>query len=185
MPTGRLREATHSKRHAHFVASNGVLALAFRLLSETDMTRTNLSWPSEDPDGSIHTTPDHMLLVQFAELLQRSTERAPEQRLMGAVLQDAIRAFCQNAGAQKTRGRRIFGETAEWFESPDVSWPFSFENICDTLLLDPAWIRGLLRRWLATHAKTTQPPLRIPPIRRIAGRRQSVTGPRVVTTIAC
>src|SRR4051794_10567054 len=102
-----------------FRCHNGVLALAFPLLSETDMTRTNLSWPSEGPDGSIHTTPDHMLPVQFAELLQRSTERAPEQRLMGAVLQDAIRAFCQNAGAQKTRGRRIFGETAQWFESPD------------------------------------------------------------------
>jgi hypothetical protein len=149
------------------------------------MTRMNLSWRSEDLDDSIYTTPDHMLPVQFAELLQRSTERAPEQRLMGAVLQDAIRAFCQNAGAQTTRARRIFGETTEWFESSDVSWPFSFENICDALVLDPAWIRGLLGRWLATHALSTQAPLRIPPIRRIAGRRRSVTEPRAVTTIAC
>ena len=149
------------------------------------MTRMNLSWRSEDLDGSIHTTPDHMLPVQFAELLQRSTEGAPEQRLMGAVLQDAIRAFCQNAGAQTTRAQRIFGETTEWFESSDVDWPFSFENICDALVLDPAWIRGLLGRWLATHALSTQPPLRIPPIRRIAGRRRSVTEPRAVTTIAC
>jgi len=149
------------------------------------MTSMNLSWPSEDLDDSIHTTPDDVLPVQFAELLQRSTELAPEQRLMGAVLQDAIRVFCQNAGAQMTRARRLFGETTEWFESSDVSWPFSFENICDVLVLDPAWIRGLLGQWLATHALPTQRPLRIPPMRRIVGRRRSVTEPRAVTTIAC
>ena len=141
------------------------------------MTRMNLSWRSEDVDldDSIHTTPDHMLPVQFTELLQRSTERAPEQRLMAAVLVDAIRAFCQNAGVQGTRAQRIFGETTEWFESSDVSWLFSFERICDALVLDPAWIRGLLRRWLATHALSTQPALKTPPIRPIAGRRQRVS----------
>ena len=117
-----------------------------------------------------------MLPVQFAELLQRSTERAPEQRLMGAVRQDAIRAFCQNAGAQKTRGRRIFGETTEWFESSDVSWPFSFENICDALALEPGWVRRLLRRWQAAHTPRAQGPAKIPSVRRIAGSRHSVTG---------
>ena len=155
------------------------------MLSKIAMTRTNLSWRTETLDGSIHATPDHMLPVQFSELLQQPTERTPERRLMAAVLEDATRAFCQNAGAQTTRAGRILGETSEWFESSDVSWPFSFENVCDALALDPAWIRRLLRRWLATHALSTQPPLRIPPIRRTAGRRHRVTGPRAVTTIAC
>jgi hypothetical protein len=130
-----------------------------------------------------------MLPVQFAELLQRSTERAPEQRLMAAMLVDAIRAFCQSAGVQTTRAQRIFGETTEWFESSDVSWPFSFENICDALGLDPAWIRGLLRRWLASHARPAQHPPKIPVIRRSAGSRNRVTGGarglRTATPIAC
>ena len=104
---------------------------------------------------------------------------------MVAVLEDAIRVFCKNTGVHTTRARRLFDETAEWFESSDVSWPFSFENICDALVLDPAWIRGLLGRWLATHALSTQAPLKIPPIRRIEGSRRSVAEPRAVATVAC
>lgn len=153
------------------------------------MTRMNLSWRSEDVDGSIQTTGDHMLPVQFAELLRRSTQRAPEQRLMAAVLVDAIRELCESAGVQTTSAQRILGETSEWFESSDVSWPFSFENICDALRLDSAWIRGLLGRWLASHARSAQRPAKIPFIRRVAGSRNRITGDarrlRSAAPVAC
>ena len=140
------------------------------------MARANLSWRNDDALGSIDATPDHMLPVQFADLLQRSSERTPEQRLMAAVLEDAIRAFCQGAGAQGTRTLRLAREAGEWLESSDVSWPFAFENICDALALDPAWVRGLLGRWLAAHALSTQPAVKVRSIRRVAGTRHLVTG---------
>ena len=96
---------------------------------------------------------------------------------MSAVLEDAIRVFRKNAGVHTTRARRLFDETAEWFESSDVSWPFSFENICDVLVLDPAWIRAQLRRWLARHARPAQ--------RRIAESRQRAIGGAPDLRIAC
>jgi len=36
-------------------------------------------------------------------------------------------------------------ELLAWFASPDRSWPFSFENICDAIDLDPAQVRAGLR----------------------------------------
>ena len=109
---GDVREAARPKHRAHVVVNDGPWHRHVRCSGETDMTRMNLSWRSEDLDGSIYTAADHMLPVQFAELLQRPAERTPEQRLMAAVLVDVIRAFCESAGVQTTRAQGISGETA-------------------------------------------------------------------------
>jgi len=93
---------------------------------------------SNDPSELV---PDHLLPVQFTELLQRPSERTPEHKLMAAVLEEAIRTFCRCAGARGARRRRLFREAAEWFASHDVSWPFAFENVCEALALEPEWIR--------------------------------------------
>jgi len=124
----------------------------------------------EEADGPSELVPDRLLPVQFVELLQRPTERTPELRLMAAVLEDALRTFCGCAGASGRRNQRLFQEAADWFASSDASWPFAFENICDALGLEPAWIRQLLRR------REDVQPVRIPTIRRLAGTRHAVTG---------
>jgi hypothetical protein len=130
-----------------------------------------------DADGPAEVVPEHMLPVQFAEILLRCEERTPELRLMSAVLQDALRAFCQYANVDGGRAARLFDETADWFGSPDVTWPFAFENICDALDLDAAWIRGLLARWQRTHAGSAPRRRgRIPHVRRIGGSRHAVCG---------
>jgi len=87
------------------------------------MIGSSLSWRMEDADGPRELVPDQMVPVQFAELLQRASERTPELRLMAAVLEDAIRTFCRCAGSRGVRSRRLFRETAEWFDSSDASWP--------------------------------------------------------------
>jgi len=130
----------------------------------------------EESDGSSELAPEQILPVQFAELLQRSADRTPELRLMAAVLEDAIRTFCRCAGSREVRRQRLFRETANWFESSEVSWPFSFENICDALALEPGWIRGLLRRWRTAETPSAHRPAKIPRFRRIAGSRHTVTG---------
>ena len=117
-----------------------------------------------------------MLPVQFAELLQRGSDRTPERRLMAAVLEDAIRTFCGCSGSPRVRRQRLFRETADWFESSDVSWPFSFENIYDALALEPGWVRRLLRRWQAAQTPRAHGLAKTPSVRRIAGSRHSVTG---------
>ena len=151
--------------------------------------RSNLSLWIQDADGPSELVPDQILPVQFAELLQRASERPPELRLMAAVLEDAMRTFCRCAASRGRRSQRLFRETAEWFESSDVSWPFSFENICDAFRLEPGWIRGLLRRWLGKQAATADRPAKIASVRRIAGRQHTVTerapGLGHVTRFAC
>jgi len=138
-------------------------------------------------DGPEELVPDQLLPVQFFELLQRPPERSPELRLMAAVLEDAVRRFCVCAGAAGTRRRREFEETADWFQSTDTSWPFSFENICQALGLAPAWIRRMLDRWHAAHTLAARWPVKIACIRRMAGTRHAVTGraPGLRQSVAC
>jgi hypothetical protein len=95
---------------------------------------------------------------------------------MSAVLQDALRAFCQYAEVDGGRAARLFDEIASWFGSTDATWPFSFENICDALDLDPAWIRGLLARWRRGHAGPGAGSVRIPPVRHFGGSRHAMRG---------
>ena len=145
--------------------------MAFELLRHATMELRH-----EESDGPSELVPEQILPVQFAELLQRSAERTPELRLMAAVLEDAIRTLCRCTGSPGVRRQRLFSETADWFESPDVSWPFSFENICDALALEPGWVRRLLRRWQAAQTPRAQGLAKIPSVRRIAGSRHTVTG---------
>ena len=66
---------------------------------------------------------------------------------MLAVLQDAIECFQQYAGARDGKHERLFLQAQEWILERDSDWPFSFENICETLHLDPNYIRcGLLKK---------------------------------------
>jgi hypothetical protein len=70
-----------------------------------------------------------------------------EQRLLFAVLQDAVACWFRYRDATTPRGRRLFGETVAWFESPDTNWLYAFERICELLALDPDYIRRGLRGW--------------------------------------
>ena len=140
------------------------------------MGTSSLSWQIEKLADPEELASEHLVPSQFTELLQRSSERTPELKLMGAVLEDAIRCFCQCAGSPGVRSQRMFRETAEWFESHDVSWPFAFENICEALALEPDWIRGLLTRWRNARKSTASWPVAIPSVRlRIAGSRHTVS----------
>jgi hypothetical protein len=47
----------------------------------------------------------------------------------------------KNARAAQPRGRRLFAEASEWVAGDDLSWPFSFVNICDALDLSVSRVR--------------------------------------------
>ncbi|MGE0823322.1 MAG: hypothetical protein AB7G75_25380 [Candidatus Binatia bacterium] len=73
-----------------------------------------------------------------------------EQRLLFAVLQDAVVCWFRCCEGRTRRERRIFAETCAWFYSEERSWLFAFARICELLDLDPDYIRsGLL-----VHLKT-------------------------------
>jgi len=88
------------------------------------------------------TQADIILPSQHFELPRK---QAPEQRLMMAVLHDALDCLEKHRVATDSRGRRLFHETKQWFLARGTEWPYSFECICGVLDLDPDAVRQRLR----------------------------------------
>jgi hypothetical protein len=97
--------------------------------------------------------PDVLAAHGFFKVYQQKGQWGPEERLMFAVLTDAVECFQKHLGAQNRRSRVLFTEAAEWIESRDASWPFSFEQICQTLNLNPSYLRTGLTRWRSLYEK--------------------------------
>src|SRR5437870_7079582 len=92
--------------------------------------------------------PDSLLSTHYFETLRRKTILEPEKRLMLAILEDAIHCFQDNLLAQNVRRRQLFEEAEEWIVEVDGDWVFSFENICEALGFNPAYVRQGLLRWM-------------------------------------
>ena len=72
-----------------------------------------------------------------------------EYYLLVAMLQDAINCVRKHADARGKRERQLFEEAAAWIMAKgDTDTPFSFDQVCGALGLDPGYLRGGLRRWL-------------------------------------
>jgi hypothetical protein len=77
-----------------------------------------------------------------------------EQRLMLTVLQDAVECFQDYVLAQDIREKKLFQDAQDWILEKNSEWPFSFENICEALQLDPDYIRRGLLVWKEAKRKT-------------------------------
>ncbi|MFQ5477366.1 MAG: hypothetical protein ACE5E4_01985 [Candidatus Binatia bacterium] len=71
---------------------------------------------------------------------------SPGNRLMLAVLEEALVTFEHGLDSVKAESRRHFFEVDRWIASEDTDSPFSFENICTALMLDADYIRTGLRQ---------------------------------------
>jgi hypothetical protein len=95
--------------------------------------------------------PDTMLATQFFGALRRKPGMDGERRLMIAVLEDAVHCFHKQIHATDPKARQLFRDAEAWIRSTDQSWPFSFVNVCDTLDLNPDWVREGLLKWRAAE----------------------------------
>jgi hypothetical protein len=75
----------------------------------------------------------------------------PERRLMAAVLQGAVDDM--RGGSSHRRGAngptpsgRVLHSAVAYVTSRDRRWPFSFENLCEALDLEPRRLRRELRK---------------------------------------
>ena len=91
----------------------------------------------------------HVMLP--AQYLQTAARRRsePQVRLMVAVLQtvvDDLRGspYRSAAGLPMPVDKRAYEQAREYIESKDRSWPFSFENVCEAIGLDPVGLRAQL-----------------------------------------
>jgi hypothetical protein len=89
--------------------------------------------------------PHIILPVQFSTRLQRSAARTGEQRLIAAILEDAIAICCKPNPPKTSKGRTVLRESLRWVRSNDRKWLFSFLRICEMLDVDPGAIRRGIR----------------------------------------
>jgi hypothetical protein len=81
-----------------------------------------------------------------------------EQRLMLAVLADAINVLQSWQGGGNVRKRRNFAEAAQWVNTRGTSHPFAFDSVCDALSVDPELVRARLHGLTIRPATAAQRP---------------------------
>jgi hypothetical protein len=77
----------------------------------------------------------------------RKSYLEPEQKLMLAVLDDAIACFQKYAFTRDRKGKVLFQEAQDWVQDTNSDWPLSFANVCETLGFAPDYLRQGLGQW--------------------------------------
>jgi hypothetical protein len=118
--------------------------------------------------------PDVILRSQFFELVG-TRSLSSEQRLMLAVLADAINVVQEYGGAESLRKRNSFNEAWNWFFTKGITSPLSFGNVCDALGMDAQALRWRLSELVAGRGNASPMRLRL----KEASRMQRLTVNRV------
>ena len=108
--------------------------------------------------------PDTLLPAQYFAAFAREGGLVRERRLMLAVLEDAVECYQKYALARDPRGRLLFDDACVWIESGEREWPFSYENICEVLGLNPEYIRRGLSKWRQQKSPLKRTAARIMPL---------------------
>ncbi|MFN8542924.1 MAG: hypothetical protein U0807_01730 [Candidatus Binatia bacterium] len=94
-------------------------------------------------------SPDLVLPEQFTQGYREDSFISGEKALMLAVLEDGIRCFQEHLRNPRSNPRLLSQESEAWIKADDWEWPFSFNNVCETLGIDPDALRSSLLRWKA------------------------------------
>jgi hypothetical protein len=118
----------------------------------------------EDRDGI-----DPLLAAQLSDR-PRYGAWSGEMRLALAVVEDAIATVRLTTAIRTPRAHRLAADAAVWLASRDTSHPFAFENLCDYLGLNAAWLRSGVRLSMPGGTPTRRTASRRPrPLRIAAG----------------
>ncbi len=120
--------------------------------------------------------PDTLLPAQYFAAFSREGGLVRERRLMLAVLQDAVECYQKYALARDPRGRLLFEDACDWIESEEREWPFSYENICEVLGLNPEYIRRGLSKWRQQKSPVKRTEARIVPLQTRRSEENAQTG---------
>jgi|SRR5271170_6519474 hypothetical protein len=104
--------------------------------------------------------PDVILKSQFFDTLGKRTLTS-EQRLMLAVLADAINLVQDGYRSISPRRRASFTEAKNWIFQSGVRCPLSFENVCDALSIDAEALRWRVAALISGNPEAMPAPLRL------------------------
>lgn len=116
--------------------------------------------------------PDVVTGFEYSRVYRQKPRYEPEERLMFAVLADAIDCFQRYFDADSKAHRALWSQAEAWILSKDELSPFSFSNICETLHIDPVYLRLGLLRWRAERQSGPGLKKRFK-VRTISGRARS------------
>jgi len=91
--------------------------------------------------------PDVLAKDQFPAGVRRGAAASSEKRLMLAVLENALDYYRKYIFARDAEGQQLFEEAEEWLDSTETEGLFSFRNVCDTLDINPEYLRRKLEMW--------------------------------------
>lgn len=139
--------AAHLQMEAHKLQQHNNL-----MLSEASAFGMRGPSPGNTQSSSAGPAPAVLRRISRFALQQRSRIDAPDRadgtrRLMWAILKDTLSCYHAYADATTVHGQRLFREAERWLHSSDLSWMFSFENVCTVLDIDSETLRNELRRW--------------------------------------
>jgi hypothetical protein len=86
--------------------------------------------------------PDPLLPAQYLDIFKSKPPLDPEKTLMLAVLEDAVTCIRKYRSSSLGKGKRLFHDARDWIFADEEDWPFSFINVCETLGLNPGYLRS-------------------------------------------
>ena len=104
--------------------------------------------------------PDVILKSQFFDTIGKRTLTS-EQRLMLAVLADAINLVQEGCRSLSPRKRSSFSEAKSWIFQSGVRCPLSFENVCDALAIEAEALRWRVALLISGNPDAMPAPLRL------------------------
>jgi hypothetical protein len=104
--------------------------------------------------------PDVILKSQFFDTIGKRSLTS-EQRLMLAVLADAINLVQEGHRSVSPRKRNSFSEAKNWIFQSGVRCPLSFENVCDALAIDADALRWRVAALISGNPEAMPAPLRL------------------------
>lgn len=116
------------------------------------MSKTTTATAYRPVGASVFTEPDVLTAHEFFRVFRQKGQMNPEERLMFAVLTDAIECFQKYLDASSGRCRALFNDADAWIQCRDSLSPFSFEHICSVLNISPNYLRSGLARWRTARA---------------------------------
>jgi hypothetical protein len=123
------------------------------------------------PDEELVFSGDVLTPAQFYP----AASATPCERLLAAVLEDAIRCFQKNCGARSFQRHILFQEAEAWLFGSRRAGFTSCPTVCETLGIDLIQLRRYLRKWMQNKRTS----LAAPPIERRSSASAIRTCPRL------
>lgn len=101
--------------------------------------------------------PDTLLPEQFLDTFRRKLLLEPEKKLMLAMLEDGVACFQKSLLARDGKGKAQFRDAEQWIFHGGESGIFSFELVCESLGLEPNYLRRGLKQWKQRRLAQTAP----------------------------